>query len=306
MTEIIDFLDVEKNEINNLPENASISTMCASLKLNVTLSYENISKYLELNSEDILKIQYKDELKTLLKLKTKKKHNNTIVKSRKNVFYNQITIVVRIDSGPYKDINKLKQINMKLFGNGSIQMSGCKSLKNINIALNKLVNRLSEVIKITENDTIVEKRFIEGDKIRISNFKIDMINSNYKLNMIINRENLYELLTKKKIKSYYEPCIRACVIIKYIPDVDNNDLKEISVFIFEKGNIIITGARSKNHIVSSYNYVNNILKEHQEENNIDIDTQIKREEELIFKFYKEIEEQDKLGMFKNKIIWDNK
>ena len=48
-----------------------------------------------------------------------------------------------------------------------------------------------------------------------------MINSNSQVNMNIDRDKLYSLLNKKKIKCSYEPCIRACVIIKYTPLEDN-------------------------------------------------------------------------------------
>ena len=101
----------------------------------------------------------------------------------------------------------------------------------------------------------------------------------------IDREKLYVLLLKKKIKSTYEPCIRACVIIKYVPKEHNIEEKEISIFIFQKGNIIITGARSKHHIMLSYNYINKILLIHKDDiikkNEID-------DEKVTFAIYKDI------------------
>ena len=73
---------------------------------------------------------------------------------------------------------------MKLFKNGSIQMSGCKSIKNINIALNKLITKLKEVKAKIEDGKIVEKSFIEEpESITVKDFKIDMINSNYQVAM---------------------------------------------------------------------------------------------------------------------------
>jgi len=76
---------------------------------------------------------------------------------------------------------------------------------------------------------------------------------------------LFKLLLKKKIKASYEKCIRACVIIKFRPKLINTEEKEISIFIFEKGNIIITGARNISNIIESYNYINDILLTHTEE-----------------------------------------
>ena len=64
----------------------------------------------------------------------------------------------------------------------------------------------------------------------------------------------------KEIKCQYEPCIRACVIVTYTPPIIHNiELKDVSISIFEKGNIIITGARSRDQIISSYDYINSLL-----------------------------------------------
>jgi len=262
----IDYLDIQNNEINKLPKEVSISTMCASCKIDVKLNIVNIENYLQLNSDDILAVKInKDRIRTLLtnnnKPKRHKKNNNIIkIDNSKNYFYNQITVVIRVTHGKTDNLDKEPKINMKLFKNGSIQMSGCKNITFINIALNKIIVRLKEIKAKIENGKIIEKLFIEEYKnINIINFKIDMINSNYQISIQIDRIKLYNLLLKKKIKALYEPCIRACVIIKYTPEEFNNENKEISIFIFKKGNITIAGAKSENHIISSYNYINNII-----------------------------------------------
>ena len=299
----IDFLNVEKNEIKNLPEGISISTMCSSCKLNTKLDITNIKKYLQLNADDILTVKTnKEELRTLIAIKNKpkrmKKIESTIVKkdTSKNSFYNQITVVVRVEEGEIEDLNDAPRINLKLFKNGSVQMSGCKSLRNINIALNKLIFKLKEVKGKIEDGKIVDKTFVEDiDMITVKDFKIDMINSNYKVAIMIDRDKLYNLLQKKKIKSSYEPCIRACVIIKYIPEKDNIEIKEVSVFVFQKGNIIITGARSQSHIISAYNYINNILLTHKDDI---IKKDEKEEEDLIMNIYDDIMKDINMGLIK--------
>lgn len=264
-----DYLNVKETEIDNLPNGVSISTMCSSAKLGSLINITNIEKYLQLNQDDILCVKIDDNHKrTLIPDKKKNKRENKNNKPEKpvNHFYNQITIIVRINQGPIMDWLKEPKINVKLFKNGSIQMSGCKSIKNINIVLNKLLTKLKEVKAKIEDNKIVEKQFVEDINIlSINHFKIDMINSNYKVNMQIDRSKLFNLLIKKKIKSSFEPCIRACVIVKYTPDIDNTEQKEISIFIFQKGNIIITGSRRRTHILSAYKYINNILITHSEE-----------------------------------------
>lgn len=260
-----DYLDVKNKEISGLPKGVSISTMCARCNLGTKIDIDTIYEHLKLDENDILTVKINPEKqRTILPVKEKKRRNtkkNSIPKS--NSFYNQITIVIRVYEGDkdvtYKDdercLDDIKKINIFLFKNGVIQISGVKKLKYTNRALNKLVYRLSEI----NNDI----KFIDDyDNITIKDFNIYMINSNYKINFHVNRKALFDILRKKKIKSSYEKCIRACVIVKYCPIVNNDEEKEVSLFIFEKGNIIITGARNLEHIVESYNYLNEILLEH--------------------------------------------
>lgn len=128
----------------------------------------------------------------------------------------------------------------------------------------------------------------------VKDFKINMINSNYKVNINIDRDKLYCLLNKKKVKCSYEPCIRACVIIKYTPIEDNIDQKVVSVFIFQKGNIIITGSRSRNHILSTYNYINDILLIHNDE----ITKKNNNDESEILNLYSNIMNEINIGVIK--------
>ena len=277
------FINYENNEIKDLPNGLSISTMCASAKLNSLLNIVNIEKYLQLDEDDILCVKLNnDNKRSLIQLKAKTKRVKKKEKKEYH-FFNQITVVIRIFSGVITDWEKEPKINLKLFKNGSIQMSGCKSLYYINIVLNKLLIKLSQIKAKIEDNKIQEIKFIETkEKLELKSFKIDMINSNYKVNMQIDRAKLYTLLVKKKIKASFEPCIRACVIIKYTPLENNEEEKEISIFVFQKGNIIITGARTRNHILAASKYINNILITHHE----DISKKDDKEEgDLIFQLH---------------------
>lgn len=283
----IDYLDIEKNEIRDLPDGVSISTMCGNCKLGGSLILQNIIKFLPLNSNDILTVKVnKDKMRSLIPIKEKKRRTTKNTVKKASPFYNQVTVVVRIYEGDYTDLNEEKKINLKLFKNGSIQISGLKKLEYTNRALNKLIYRLSEIKGRMIDSKIEMIKFIENDtKLTVKDFNIYMINSNYKVNMKIDRSKLFNLLLKKKIKASYEKCIRACVIVKFIPEKSNDEEKEVSIFIFEKGNIIITGARNMVHIIESYNYINNILLTHTEEI-IKKDDEL--EGELILKLYQDI------------------
>lgn len=297
----IDYINVSGIEVNNLPTGINVSTMSASCKLNCTIDIINIENYLALNVNDIISVKTNNEnFRTLEIIKTKPKRNKKLDSkpkndTSKNHFYNQITVIIRISEGTYKNLSDEPKINMKLFKNGSIQMSGCKTINNINIALNKLIIRLLEIKGKKENDKIVEKKFIDNyNDLTVKDFKINMINSNYKVNINIDRDKLYCLLNKKKVKCSYEPCIRACVIIKYTPIEDNIDQKVVSVFIFQKGNIIITGSRSRNHILSTYNYINDILLIHNDE----ITKKNNNDESEILNLYSNIMNEINIGVIK--------
>jgi TATA-box binding protein (TBP) (component of TFIID and TFIIIB) len=276
----IDYLDIKENEIRDLPKGVSISTMCGKCHLNTKVDIDNIYNYLKLNKNDILTVKVNDnKIRTLLPTKIKKRRTNKKKSNKSNPFYNQITIVVRIDEEEHLENEKtVKKINVKLFKNGSIQMSGLKNVKDTNRALNKLVYKLSEI----NNDI----HFIEDhDNITIKNFNIYMINSNYKLSTHIKRYDMYDIFKKLKIDTNYEKSVRACVIVKFCPTIENNEEKAVSIFIFEKGNIIITGARNLHHIKESYDYINTLIYEY-----IDLIQKIDDEEniELILRLFDEV------------------
>ena len=77
-----------------------------------------------------------------------------------------------------------------------------------------------------------------------------MINSNFVLPFKIDRPKLYNLLFKEKYECFYDPIKHACVRVRY-----QHPLKLVSIFIFEKGNIIITGAQSCEQIKDAYTFI---------------------------------------------------
>ena len=64
-------------------------------------------------------------------------------------------------------------------------------------------------------------------------------------------------MLKKNVESTFEPCVHACVNIKYM--YKNTD--KISIFVFESGSIIITGAKTRNHILEAYKFITKVLYE---------------------------------------------
>jgi TATA-box binding protein (TBP) (component of TFIID and TFIIIB) len=249
-------------DFNSKPADVTISTMTLSCALNTEFNIENIVKYFDLNYNGIISISCGDpqdeELnKTLVPVK---KNNPKKNKKKKKYFYNQVTLQVK--TGILSDSNS-KVINVKLFDNGAIQMTGCKDAEGSFEVLDKIFKELRNekyvLTHIDDNDVLVAKPFAKDISVidfdSLNKLQICMINSNFNIGFCIDRAKLFECLYIDKIKCKYEPIIYAGVNIKF----NSADGKEISIFVFEKGSILITGADSCKQINAAYEYINKYL-----------------------------------------------
>ena len=245
-----------KNTMNldNLPADLHISTITVTCKFDTCFNVQNIGKYIDLTTDGIVSAKYgsgENYLRSLIPIKKKKK------KKPKKIFYNQTT--VEILSKLFKN-----KINVKLFKNGSIQMTGCKGLENFLEVLMVLCRELKKNKAIinpnTMNDVILKPFLTTPENLgveKIKSIKVRMINSGLKTGFEIDREKLYNILLRKGVHCTFEPCAHAGVNIKY----NYKGQDTISIFIFESGAIIITGAKNIDHIMHSYNFVTKILYE---------------------------------------------
>lgn len=246
---ILDALIMKK-----LPNDVLISTMTVCCDLDIEFRVNNIAKYIDLNKDSIISISYgrNDDPCTNRSLFPKKKSKKK--KKGKRVFYNQVSMAVMVES------KKEKPINIKLFTNGSIQMTGCKSVENVIDVLSKVFNELKVVKAVIDlkQMKMIDKTFInDHTKLYlefINNIVIGMINSNFRYPNKIDRLKLYNQLNIDNIASKYDPSNHACVNIKY-HCID----KVISIFVFEKGPIVITGAKNCEHILAGYTFINKYL-----------------------------------------------
>ena len=168
-----------------------ISTITSVLKLSQIIELKKIYTNLPISKNYLPYIEYGcDNIprgfseKSLIKKRKKKK---------KKIFYNQATIHVIHDG---------KIMNVKLFNNGRIQITG---LKNENQA-GKLVLKLLQYFKDFE---------VISDYTELIENKIVLINSDFDLGFEINREELHYEIIENDIYSSYEPCIYPGVNIKY-------------------------------------------------------------------------------------------
>jgi len=246
-----------------------ISTITSVLKLSQNIDLEKIYAHIPISEKFIPYIEYGSgnpprgfSEKSLIKKRKKKK---------KKIFYNQSTIHVIHDG---------KIMNVKLFNNGRIQITG---LKNEGQA-GKLVKKLLQYFK--DFDVI-------GDYTELIDNKIVLINSDFDLGYQIDREKLHHEIVENDIYSSYEPCIYPGVNIKYFVNENQYDgicscqsmcngkgradgdgnCKKITIAVFKSGSVIITGAQNINQLEICYRFIKNFIEERVElfklkENNV--------------------------------------
>jgi TATA-box binding protein (TBP) (component of TFIID and TFIIIB) len=246
--------------IKKLPDDVFISTMTVCCELEIEFNVDNIARYIDLKSDGIKDISYGRDgdpatnRSLVPKKKKKKKVKSKAKKKQKREFHNQISLNVMIQS------KKDKPVNIKLFTNGSIQMTGCKSVDNVIDVLSKIFIELQTVKAVIDKETmkIVDKPFInDSSKLElefVNNITIGMINSNFVYPNKIDRLKLFNLLNLEQKECRYDPSNHAPVNIKY-----NCKDKSISIFVFEKGSILITGAKNCEHILEGYEFINKYL-----------------------------------------------
>lgn len=289
MTELISGLDKAKLCAYNLPYDLPISTATITCKINVLFDVENIAYYFNDFDEILIGKKYGNRvinnLVNVKKSKTTKKKKKKVTKD----FFNQVSLIFCTPILMGLDINKLTQkekektINVKLFINGSIQMTGCKHLSNITKCLEIAFEKLKKIKAIiNKNHQFEKKKFLKnvedlninkivlnyildnykGDpykNLKIQNvymFDIHMINTNFNISFQIKRDILRQLLEENGFDAILDPNVQACVNIKYnIPNLS----KTVSIFVFESGSITIAGSDSCEQIQYTYNFINKFI-----------------------------------------------
>jgi TATA-box binding protein (TBP) (component of TFIID and TFIIIB) len=131
----------------------STMTISASYGPNISFNLTNIGKYLDIDvSSDttcILGIKYDFGNTSILKGKYttsvyKKSKNKNTEKINVKLFYNQVSIIVKVNENI---------VNVKLFANGSLHLTGIKDLKEVKIIMDFLYQKLSD-LKL-KNDMIL-------------------------------------------------------------------------------------------------------------------------------------------------------
>jgi TATA-box binding protein (TBP) (component of TFIID and TFIIIB) len=250
--------------------------------------------------------QYNDIYQQIIKVQTYQetyKHQQIICVgvSNKNIkeknkketkaFFNCIALFIRI-----KHENVFKEIHIKIFNTGKIEIPGIKSNEFLYKTLNYMINLLNNIcakypqlniIKTNEKNNIV--------KYNKNSIKNILINSTFNCGYLISRENLFDKLIYKynmvatldicryagiRCAFYYnenkeqQDGICNCSDIndkssKPISDLKKctkkgtgkgiGQCKKIAIMIFRTGSVMIVGNCNENVLNIIYNYINKIL-----------------------------------------------
>lgn len=188
-------------------------------------------------------------------------------------FFNQSTLVLRRKINEDTIDEGWKEVNVKLFANGGIQMTGVTSEE---FAYRTIVWIL-ETIK-----TLSVSPFTDTPS--INRFSVQLINTDYALDKFINQDALHKILINEyNLFSMLEKTIYQGVNTKFFYNALNPDkgicecekgckgqgtgegegeCKRITMSIFRTGRIIITGARQLNQIRAAYNFLNKVFETH--------------------------------------------
>lgn len=198
-------------------------------------------------------------------------------KDTKKGFYNQTTLVIRREVAPLN----WKEINVKLFKNGGIQMTGVRSLEMASEALHWLVNYL--VTNCTASPIFETIPTIHKEEVQ-------MVNTDFSIGAKVRRDMLHRiLLDTYRLNSSYESAIYQGVKTKYFYNAQRpvgnppgicpcpklckgtgdgskiGECKKITISPFQTGQVIITGARTMDQINEAYEFIKTVFTTHAEE-----------------------------------------
>jgi len=177
----------------------------------------------------------------------------------KRAFFNCFVLIMRIKD-PVSEI--FKEMHVKVFNTGKLEIPGIQSDESLTHVLNLLIGILKPIV---------------GDDIGYIPDKCEtvLINSNFSCGYFINRDKLFNILKYKyRIHSNYDSCSYPGIQCKfyYIPELGEENqtgqkpnpstegVNEISFMIFRTGSVLIVGRCGENVLYCIYNFLKKLLE----------------------------------------------
>lgn len=250
-----------------------ISTMTTTCQMGTTINLDKLFTQIKTIpywylGEGVLKMEFKGETKGVCR--------NDIMLRRKRVkktFFNQSSLVLR----QLVSENIWKEVNIKLFSNGGVQMTGVPDDRTGRNAIHWLATSIQG-----SYEGVFAKPF------NIHKYETQLVNSDYSISVPIRREKLHKILVETYgLFSTFESTIYQGVNTKFYFNKAHHtqdgppgiclcpqpcegtgtgekigDCKRITISPFQTGRIIITGARSLEQIEEAYKFMNTVFVKH--------------------------------------------
>lgn len=242
----------------NYPEDLKIATITLTCSIPVIFVTQNIAKYLPLSYDFINSVKWgksSEIFRQLIPIKEKKKAKKKKVVNSNN-FYNQISIVI---NSPQNVNEGLIRMNIKLFGSGAIQVTGCKRMSYFFWAIDKLFHMLCEKTIIGSEEIEFARPIYFLHVMGLRNIKIGMINNVFFAGFKINREKLFNCIIRDKLNCSFDQSRAQSINLKYKTE---NMIKPITFLIFRTGKVMISGMGSYANIIECYKFINIYFDEH--------------------------------------------
>ena len=266
--------EVQPLTMSPLRISTTVTTCHAGCGIRLKNLFDNFSKWsipFGYPGEGFLKMEYENKVigYSTRDILTKRKLTE-------KTFFNQATLVIRKALAG----RGWKEVNIKLFANGGIQMTGVPTPEFSQQAITYVINEIKKK----------DAEIFTGDA-GMTKFRIQLINSDYSINRQIYQDKLHKILSNVyNLFSSHESTIYQGVNTKYYynkkqigpirragicscnaacngqGDGDGDgQCKRITISPFSSGKIIITGARDMDQINEAYQFFNEILKTHQQD-----------------------------------------
>uniref|UniRef100_A0A6C0KCA7 Uncharacterized protein n=1 Tax=viral metagenome TaxID=1070528 RepID=A0A6C0KCA7_9ZZZZ len=275
--------------ISTITCNANVGN---NININLGILFDNINvieNVAESGDKGVVWVQFMkngtDASKGVYPKKRRKSKKNTM---KKNRFDNQVTVI-------YKFSDKYIP-NVKIFKNGNIQLTGIKDIKDTEHIVNHIINDITTIYNNIDKAIIVNPEPDYVLDLKYQNFKIRMINTDFKVYSDPELKNGFEIRRKEIHKLFindehnnkcsFQPGIYQGVKLEYFWNIHNKnkngicscpkycygkgtgqnlgECKKVTGALFESGSVLITGGITFAQVDETYKYICDFLKKHKD------------------------------------------
>jgi len=244
----------------NFPNSIKITTSTLIITYPLEFNIKNIADKIKLSNNFIVSIKYgnstsyyrtiKKEIKKKVYSKQKKLKNKK-ERKRKN-FYNHVSLEI---DNKREDI----KLNIKIFQNKSLQITGLKKLSWLFWALYNLFNYMN----FKSNDILFASPLENIQLNKMEKFFIVMFNCIFNVNFKINLNNLfYTIKNNYNYKVHFDSGKHCALNITYNYDLGNNKSCDVSVIIYNNGKILMSAKENYEVVMKCYKDISLLLFNH--------------------------------------------